>query len=84
MAKVILPLVLDTLSGIDVWNNENIFTALANKAQEAGYKNITMMYPMQVALSGRSVAAGGATAIGEILGKDETLGRIKDAIDKLN
>ncbi|MBP5280403.1 MAG: glutamate--tRNA ligase, partial [Erysipelotrichaceae bacterium] len=84
LAKVILPLVLDTLSGIDVWNNENIFTALANKAQEAGYKNITMMYPMQVALSGRSVAAGGATAIGEILGKDETLRRIKDAIDKLN
>ena len=43
-----------------------------------------MMYPLQVALSGRSVAAGGATAIAEILGKDETLNRIKNAIEKFN
>ena len=84
IAKTILPEVLATLEKIDIWNNDNIFTALAAKAQELGYKNITMMYPMQVALSGRSVAAGGATAIAEILGKEETLNRIKSAIDKLN
>ncbi|MBQ3295217.1 MAG: glutamate--tRNA ligase [Erysipelotrichaceae bacterium] len=84
LAKVILPEVLNTLSSIEDWNNDNIFMALASKAQELGYKNITMMYPMQVALSGRSVAPGGATAIGEILGKDETLKRISNAIDRLN
>jgi glutamyl-tRNA synthetase len=84
LAKIILPEVLNTLSSIEVWNNDNIFAALAAKAQELGYKNITMMYPMQVALSGRSVAAGGATAIAEILGKEETLNRIKNAIDKLD
>ena len=42
------------------------------------------MYPMQVALSGRSVAPGGATAIAEILGKQETLNRIKNATDRLD
>ena len=83
LAKIILPQVLETLSDIDIWNNDNIFSALAAKAQEIGYKNITMMYPMQVALSGRSVAPGGATAIAEILGKQETLSRINNAIDKL-
>ena len=83
LAKIILPEVLDTLSAIEVWNNDNIFTALAARAQELGYKNITMMYPMQVALSGRSVAAGGATAIAEILGKEETLERIRKAIAEL-
>ena len=80
----ILPEVLSSLKDVDTWNNDSIFTALANKASEKGYKNITMMYPMQVALSGRSVAAGGATAIAEILGKDETIRRIENAISKLN
>lgn len=83
LAKVILPEVKNALESLNDWNNDSIFTSLANKAQELGYKNITMMYPMQVALSGRSVAAGGATAIAEILGKEETLNRINNAISKL-
>ena len=46
-------------------------------------KNITIMYPLQVALSGRNVAAGGATAIAEILGKQESIKRVEDAIRRL-
>jgi len=83
LAKTILPIVLDTLSKTETFSNENIFNALSEKAKECGYKNITMMYPLQVALSGRSVAPGGATAIAEILGKEETLKRINEAISRL-
>ncbi len=84
LAKTVLQLVYDCLMNLEEWNNSSIFASLAAKAQECGYKNITMMYPMQVALSGKSVAAGGATAIAEILGKEESLNRIKDAIDRLS
>ena len=83
LAKKILPECLNALNGLTEWDNNSIFEALANKAQQLEVKNITMMYPMQVALSGRTVAAGGATAIAEILGKDETLNRINDSIKKL-
>ena len=83
LAKVILPEVYNVLKDLDTWTNETIFTALAAKAQELSYKNITMMYPMQVALSGRSIAPGGATAIAEILRKEETLNRIQTAINRL-
>ena len=83
IAKTILPEVLKTLEGIDTWNNDSIFTALAAKANEMEMKNITIMYPLQVALSGRSVAAGGATAIAEILGKQESIKRVEDAIRRL-
>ena len=83
LAKKILPECLNALNGLIEWDNNSIFEALANKAQQLEVKNITMMYPMQVALSGRTVAAGGATAIAEILGKDETLNRINDSIKKL-
>ncbi len=84
VAKTILPIVKECLESLDNWNNQNIFEILSNKAKELGYKNITMMYPMQVALSGRSVAPGGATAIAEILGKKETLDRIDQALNKLS
>lgn len=83
LAKTVLTEVYDSLKDLDVWNNDSIFTALAARAQEKGYKNITMMYPMQVALSGRSVAPGGATAIAEILGKEESLSRIEKALSRL-
>ncbi|MBQ9425446.1 MAG: glutamate--tRNA ligase [Erysipelotrichaceae bacterium] len=83
IAKAILPEVYATLKDLDEWNNDTIFTALAAKAQDLSYKNITMMYPMQVALSGRSVAPGGATMIAAILGKQETLNRIQNAINRL-
>lgn len=84
LAKKLLPEAYNALKDLDVWNNDSIFTCLANKAQELQIKNITMMYPVQVALSGKTVAAGGATAISEFLGKEETLSRISKAIEKLN
>ena len=83
LAKDLLPKAEDALRDLSVWNNETIFTSLAAKAQELGVKNITLMYPLQVALSGRSVAPGGATAIAEILGKEETLKRLEDAKSRL-
>ena len=83
LAGKLLPECIDALKDLDTWNNDSIFNALANKAQELEVKNITLMYPMQVALSGKTVAPGGATAIAEILGKQETINRIENAIKKL-
>ena len=80
--KELLPIILDTLNNLDNWNNDSIYQSLADKAQELEIKNITMMYPLQVALSGKTVAAGGATAIAQILGKEETINRINKAIEK--
>ena len=84
LAKDLLPKCLEALIDVNDWNNDAIFESLANKAQELEVKNITLMYPMQVALSGRTVAPGGATAIAEILGKEETINRLNAAINKLN
>jgi len=83
LAKQLLPECINALNGLNDWNNDSIFGALASKAEQLQIKNITLMYPMQVALSGRSVAAGGATAIGEILGKQETLDRLRKAVNIL-
>ena len=84
IAKTVLAIAKDALSSVDKWDNDGIFAALSEAAQANSFKNITMMYPVQVALSGKAVIPGGATAVGEILGKEETLSRIEAAIAKLN
>ena len=83
-AKISLELALPVLEKITDFTNDNIFNSLQEVASNNNLKNITLMYPMQVALSGKDKTPGGATAIGQILGKEETIKRIKEAINKLS
>ena len=83
IAKKSLELSLPVLEKVEDWNNDNVFAALANCANENGLKNITLMYPIQVALSGKDKTPGGATMIAQILGKEETINRINKALEKL-
>ena len=83
-AKISLELALPVLEKITDFTNDNIFNSLQEVASNNNLKNITLMYPIQVALSGKDKTPGGATAIGQILGKEETIKRIKEAINKLS
>jgi len=71
------------LSAISEWTTESIgdlFTALAEKLD---VKKATLMSPVRTAISGKPVTPGGAVEICYILGRAETLRRIKVGIDKL-
>ncbi len=83
VAKNSLELALPALENTEQFDNDHIFEVLAKVANDNGLKNITIMYPIQVALSGKDKTPGGATMIGQILGKEETIKRVKDAINKL-
>lgn len=83
VAKKSLELALPALEALETFDNDGIFQALAKVAADNELKNITIMYPIQVALSGKDKTPGGATMIGQILGKEETIKRIKEAINKL-
>ena len=52
-------------------------------AQENGYKNAYVMWPVRTAVSGKQMTPGGATEIMEILGKEESLARIEKGIQLL-
>ena len=84
VSKNSLELALPALENVETFDNDHIFEALAKVATDNGFKNITIMYPIQVALSGKDKTPGGATMIGQILGKEETINRVKDAINKLS
>jgi len=74
---------LPVLEGISDWNEETIHDALMNLIQQMSIKNSQMLWPIRVALSGKAVTPGGAIEIADILGKEETLNRIKIGINKL-
>ena len=42
------------------------------------------MWPLRTAVSGKQMTPSGATEIMEIIGKEETLKRVKAAIEKLS
>ena len=42
------------------------------------------MWPIRTAVSGKQMTPGGATELMELLGKEESLNRIRKAIEKLS
>ncbi|MGN0300964.1 MAG: glutamate--tRNA ligase, partial [Lachnospiraceae bacterium] len=47
---------------------------------EKGYKNGYVLWPIRTAVSGKQMTPAGATEIMELLGKEESLARIRKGI----
>lgn len=78
-----LKLVLPVLEGLDEWSYDAIHDALIGLAEQNGLKNGRIMWPVRTALSGKAVTPGGAVEICHILGRDETLRRIRRGMEQL-
>ncbi len=68
----------------EAFDNDSLFALLKSYVDEKGFKVNFVMWPVRVAVSGKEMTPAGATAIMEVLGKEESLLRIRDAIDKLD
>ena len=79
-----LCLVLPILENTEVWTNENLFETLKSVAMDNMMKNGQILYPVRIALSGKETTPGGATELACVLGKTETLKRVRKAIEKLS
>ncbi len=78
-----LEAVLPVLEGVTAWDNDTLYSTLTELAQNLGVKNSQILWPIRTALSGKDVTPGGATELAEILGKEESVRRIKTGIEKL-
>ena len=83
-ALSVLQSVLPVLEALDVWDNDSLYTRLVSLAEELGMKNGTLLWPLRVAVSGKMSTPGGATELCALLGKEESLSRIRAAIDRLS
>ena len=75
--------VLPLLAEIKTFDNDNLFLMLKQFGKENGFKTGAVMWPIRTALSGVPTTPGGATALAEILGREETLRRVAAGIAKL-
>lgn len=83
-SRIVLEKVVPVLEEIEDFSNANLFAGLKTFAHENGMKVGTVMWPIRTALSGQEVSAGGATELASILGKDESLRRIRLGLQKLS
>ncbi len=75
--------VVPVLEAQEDFSNDALFEVLKAFAGEKGYKIGYVMWPIRTAVSGKQNTPGGATEIMEVLGKEESLTRLKDGIQKL-
>jgi glutamyl-tRNA synthetase len=75
--------VLPLLEAQEDYSNDALYQMLLSYVEEKGYKNGYVMWPIRTAVSGLQMTPAGATEIMEVLGKEETLIRIRKGIELL-
>ena len=78
-----LETVIPRLEALERWDDEHILDVMVKLAEEQGVKNAKVMWPVRIAAAGKAVTPGGAVEICRILGRDETLRRLRVGLEKL-
>ncbi|WP_035779817.1 glutamate--tRNA ligase [Butyrivibrio sp. MC2013] len=78
--KELLPLIEE----MDDYSNDALFNRIKEFITEHEYKNGYVLWPLRIALSGKEMTPCGGTEIMEVLGKEESITRIRKAIEKLS
>jgi glutamyl-tRNA synthetase len=79
----VLNLALPALEALPAFTEEAVKEALMGLAAKHELKTGQVMWPVRIAISGQASTPGGATEIAYLLGKEETLRRIRQGIAKL-
>jgi len=76
--------ILPILEAQEDYSNDALYAALSAFVSEKGYKTGYVMWPIRTAVSGKQMTPAGATEIMEVLGKEESLDRIRKGIELLS
>lgn len=76
--------VLPVLENTNDFDNDTIYNSLVSLARENELKNGQVLWPLRTALSGQPTSPCGASELAVLLGKEDTLNRVKAAINKLS
>lgn len=80
----VLQEILPVLEQLEDYSNDSLYATLVKFVEERGYKNGYVLWPIRTAVSGKQMTPAGATEIMELLGKEESLRRIRVGIEKLS
>lgn len=65
------------------FSNDALYAVLSKYVEETGVKTGFVMWPVRTAVSGKQMTPAGATEIMDVLGREESLARIKKGIQML-
>ena len=75
--------VLPVLEAQEDFSHEALHAVLSQYIEKEGVKTGLVMWPIRTAVSGKQMTPAGATEIMEVLGKEESLARIRNGVEKL-
>ena len=79
----VLKEVLPILEAHDDYTNDALYALLSDYIKTNEYKNGFVLWPVRIAVSGKEMTPCGATELMEVIGKEETINRIKKGIELL-
>ena len=80
----VLQEILPVLEAQEDYSNYALYQTLLKYVEQKGCKNGYVMWPIRTAVSGKQMTPGGATELMEVLGKEESLARIRKGIELLS
>ena len=80
----VLQELLPVLEVQEDYSNDALYQTLLKYVEQKGCKNGYVMWPIRTAVSGKQMTPGGATELMEVLGKEESLARIRKGIELLS
>ena len=79
-----LKAVLPVLEQLEDWSMDGVHDALFDLIAKLGCKNGLILWPLRVALSGKPSTPGGAVELAHLLGKEDSIDRVKKGIAQLS
>ena len=79
----VLKEVLPIFEALDDYSNDSLYNTLLDYVAKKECKNGYAMWPVRTAVSGKQMTPAGATEIMEVIGKEESLKRIRKGIELL-
>ena len=83
ISLAVLKAYLLLLEAQEDWSLEGLRQMIGAEIERSGEKAGKILWPLRIAVSGLAMTPGGAYEIMEILGKEESLLRIRKGIEKL-
>ena len=81
-SRAMLEKAIPALEAVADWNADTVRETLVGLAEKLEVKNALLMWPVRIAAAGKAVTPGGAVEICAILGREETLRRLKKGLEK--